>query len=59
MEENKIIEWTPSAMLEVTLNEPDDFLKVRGVQKYLHLHASILSKSENEIVTPPADKIAS
>lgn len=29
MEENKIIEWTPTVMLEVTLNEPDDFLKVR------------------------------
>ena len=29
MEENKIIEWTPGSMLEVTLNEPDDFLKVR------------------------------
>ena len=29
MEENKVIEWTPSSMLEVTLNEPDDFLKVR------------------------------
>lgn len=29
MEENNIIEWTPSLMLEVTLNEPDDFLKVR------------------------------
>ena len=29
MEENKLIEWTPSNMLEVTLNEPDDFLKVR------------------------------
>ena len=29
MEENSIIEWTPSSMLEVTLNEPDDFLKVR------------------------------
>ena len=29
MEENKIIEWSPSSMLEVTLNEPDDFLKVR------------------------------
>ena len=27
--ENNIIEWTPSSMLEVTLNEPDDFLKVR------------------------------
>ncbi len=29
MEENNVIEWTPSLMLEVTLNEPDDFLKVR------------------------------
>jgi len=29
VEENKLIEWTPSSMLEVTLNEPDDFLKVR------------------------------
>ena len=24
-----MIEWNPSKMLEVTLNEPDDFLKVR------------------------------
>ena len=29
MEENNIVEWTPASMLEVTLNEPDDFLKVR------------------------------
>ena len=29
MENNNIVEWTPSSMLEVTLNEPDDFLKVR------------------------------
>ena len=29
MEESKIIEWSPAEMLEVTLNEPDDFLKVR------------------------------
>lgn len=29
MEKNNIIEWTPSSMLEVTLHEPDDFLKVR------------------------------
>jgi len=26
---HNIIEWTPASMLEVTLNEPDDFLKVR------------------------------
>ena len=29
MDENNLVEWTPSAMLEITLNEPDDFLKVR------------------------------
>ena len=29
MEENNIVEWTPASMLEITLNEPDDFLKVR------------------------------
>jgi hypothetical protein len=28
-ENNNVIEWTPAMMLEVTLNEPDDFLKVR------------------------------
>jgi len=29
VEENNIIEWNPSNMLEVALNEPDDFLKIR------------------------------
>tara|TARA_B100000989_G_C19258160_1_gene350930 strand:+ start:119 stop:535 length:417 start_codon:yes stop_codon:yes gene_type:complete len=29
VEENNIVEWNPNNMLEVTLNEPDDFLKVR------------------------------
>ena len=29
MDENNLVEWTPASMLEVTLNEPDDFLKVR------------------------------
>ena len=28
-ENNEIKNWTPAAMLEVVLNEPDDFLKVR------------------------------
>ena len=28
MEENDIVQWSPTEMLEVTLNEPDDFLKV-------------------------------
>lgn len=27
--ENNIVQWAPSDMLEITLNEPDDFLKVR------------------------------
>lgn len=29
MEENNIVEWNPTKMLEVTLREPDDFLKVK------------------------------
>ena len=29
MEENNIVEWNPNNMLEVTLNEPGDFLKIR------------------------------
>jgi hypothetical protein len=29
MEDIKIVSWSPEEMLEVTLNEPDDFLKVR------------------------------
>ena len=29
MEESNIVEWSPQAMLEITLSEPDDFLKVR------------------------------
>lgn len=29
MEENNIVQWSPTDMLEITLNEPDDFLKVR------------------------------
>lgn len=29
MEQEKEIEWSPASMLEIILNEPDDFLKVR------------------------------
>lgn len=29
MEQDNFIQWAPTDMLEVTLNEPDDFLKVR------------------------------
>jgi hypothetical protein len=28
-QDNEVQEWTPAMMLEVILNEPDDFLKVR------------------------------
>lgn len=26
---SELVEWTPASMLEISLNEPDDFLKVR------------------------------
>ena len=29
VEESNVINWSPTSMLEVVLNEPDDFLKVR------------------------------
>jgi|TARA_A100001391_G_C5041670_1_gene271049 hypothetical protein len=29
VEQNNIVEWNPTSMLEISLNEPDDFLKVR------------------------------
>jgi hypothetical protein len=29
VEESNIVSWSPADMLEITLNEPDDFLKVR------------------------------
>jgi hypothetical protein len=28
-QESKIVSWTPMHMVEITLNEPDDFLKVK------------------------------
>ena len=28
-EENKVVDWKPAMMLEISINEPDDFLKVR------------------------------
>ena len=28
-ENNIEVQWTPASMLEITLNEPDDFLKIR------------------------------
>jgi hypothetical protein len=29
VEENNLVQWNPDMMLEITLSEPDDFLKVR------------------------------
>ncbi len=43
MEENKI--WSPADMLEVTLNEPDDFLKVRETLTRI----GVASRKENKL----------
>ena len=45
MEESKLIEWNPSKMLEVTLNEPDDFLKVRETLTRI----GVASRKENKL----------
>ena len=43
MEENRI--WKPADMLEVTLNEPDDFLKVRETLTRM----GVASRRENKL----------
>ena len=45
MEKSNIIEWMPSSMLEVTLNEPDDFLKVRETLTRI----GVASRKENKL----------
>jgi len=40
-----IFDWSPSVMLEVTLNEPDDFLKVRETLTRI----GIASRKENKL----------
>lgn len=45
MAENDIIEWQPSDMLEVTLAEPDDFLKVRETLTRI----GVASRRENKL----------
>ena len=45
MEKSSIIEWTPALMLEVTLNEPDDFLKVRETLTRI----GVASRKENKL----------
>ena len=44
MENNELI-WTPASMLEVTLAEPDDFLKVRETLTRI----GVASKNENKL----------
>ena len=45
MEENNIVSWTPANMLEVTLAEPDDFLKVRETLTRI----GVASRKENKL----------
>ena len=45
MEENNIVEWNPNNMLEVTLNEPDDFLKIRETLT----HIGVASRKDNKL----------
>ncbi len=45
MEENKIVHWTPTDMLEILLNEPDDFLKVRETLTRI----GVASRKENKL----------
>lgn len=45
MEENKLVQWAPTDMLEITLNEPDDFLKVRETLTRI----GVASRKENKL----------
>lgn len=45
MEENNIVEWNPDMMLEITLSEPDDFLKVRETLTRI----GVASRRENKL----------
>ena len=46
MEEQKqVSDWTPAAMLEITLKEPDDFLKVRETLTRI----GVASRKENKL----------
>ena len=42
---NEVQEWTPAMMLEVVLNEPDDFLKVRETLTRI----GVASRKENKL----------
>ena len=41
------VQWTQDQMLEVVLNEPDDFLKVRETLTVLELHQEKRKNSIN------------
>lgn len=43
--EDQIVEWNPSLMLEVTLSEPDDFLKVKETLTRI----GVASRKENKL----------
>lgn len=45
MEENKNQYWAPNTMLEIVLNEPDDFLKVRETLTRM----GVSSRKENKL----------
>lgn len=45
MPETELIEWTPADMLEITLNEPDDFLKVKETLTRI----GVASRKENKL----------
>lgn len=45
MEDNKIAQWSPEMMLEITIAEPDDFLKIRETLTRI----GIASKKENKL----------
>jgi|TARA_B110000259_G_C13946396_1_gene374911 hypothetical protein len=44
-EETNIVNWSPTDMLEITLNEPDDFLKVRETLTRI----GVSSRKENKL----------
>ena len=45
MEESKLVSWSPVNMLEITLAEPDDFLKVRETLTRI----GVASRKENKL----------
>ena len=44
-EQTQVNDWTPTSMLEITLKEPDDFLKVRETLTRI----GVASRKENKL----------